>query len=373
MQRRLTLVIHSLNGGGAERTLAALANHWELAGDEVTLVTLASPERDVYELSASVRRVSLDGMQESANMLQAVVNNFKRLVRLRRAIREAHGDAVISFTDKMNVLTLLACWGLRRRVVICERVDPRRHPIGRIWARLRRRTYSWCDTLVIQTESVREFFRPFVPDAKIQVIANAVPTGANTSTERLPPEPWVVASGRLEKQKGFDLLIEAFASIAGKHPDWRLKILGDGSQRKSLADQIHALGLEQAVELCGWIDAPDTWIRKAELFVLSSRYEGFPNALLEAMAAGVPAISFACDSGPAEIIRHEIDGLLVPANDVQQLAQAMDRLISNPQQRAAFSQRAVEVNERFSRERFFQSWEAILNATANESANERET
>jgi glycosyltransferase involved in cell wall biosynthesis len=372
MPRRLTLVIHSLNGGGAERTLAAMANHWAQAGDQVTLVTLASPEHDVYQLASSIQRVSLDGMQVSANMVRAVVNNFKRLIRLRRAIREARGDAVISFTDKMNVLTLLACWRLGQRVVICERVDPRRHPIGHIWSRLRRRTYSWCDTLVIQTESVREFFRPFVPDSKIRVVANAVPAAASDRTESLPRERWVIASGRLEMQKGFDLLIEAFATIAETHPDWKLKILGDGSQRKSLADQIHALGLEQAVELCGWVEDPDVWICKAELFVLSSRYEGFPNALLEAMAVGVPVISFACDSGPAEIIRQEVDGLLVPANDVQQLAQAMDRLISNPQQRAAFGQRALEVNERFSRERFFQSWDAILNARANTSADQRE-
>lgn len=373
MHRRLTLVIHSLNGGGAERTLAAMANHWAQAGDEVTLMTLASSEDDVYELSASVNRVCLAGMQESSNLLLAVINNFRRLYRLRRAIRDANGDAVISFTDKMNVLTLLACAGLRQRVVISERVDPRRHPIGRSWSFLRRWTYPWCDTLVVQTEGVRNYFRRFVPESKVRVIANAAPEPANAPAEHLPRKPWIVASGRLEKQKGFDLLIKGFGKVVGKHRDWKLKILGDGSQRESLADLIHALGLAQSIELCGWVESPDTWLRQAELFVLSSRYEGFPNALLEAMAAGVPAISFDCESGPSEIIRHEIDGLLVPTDDVQQLAQAMDRMILNPQERAACGQRALEVTERFSRERFFQCWEAILSAKANKSADERET
>ncbi len=373
MARQLTLVIHSLEGGGAERTLAGMANHWAESGDDVTLVTLASPERDAYEIAASVRRVCLAGMQDSTNALQAVVNNFKRLARLRRAIREAQGDAVISFTDKMNVLTLLASMGLGQRMIICERVDPRHHAMGRSWSFLRWRTYAWCDTLVVQTEGVRDYFRRFVPDAKIRVVANAVQPGANDQTEHVSREPWIIAIGRLEKQKGFDLLIEAFARITEKHPDWRLKILGEGSQRNALGDQIRSLGLDQSVELCGWVESPDAWLRKAEFFVLSSRYEGFPNALLEAMAAGVPAVSFACDSGPSEIIRHEIDGLLVPADDVQQLAQAIDRMILNPKERAAFGQRALEVAERFSRDRFFQCWESILSAKADKSADQRET
>ena len=178
--------------------------------------------------------------------------------------------------------------------------------------------------------------------------------------------------GRLERQKGFDLLLEAYAQIADRHPGWQLKILGDGSLREQLAEQVRSLELEQSVELCGWVESPETWINKSELFVLSSRYEGFPNALLEAMAAGVPAVSFACESGPAEIIRHEVDGLLVPANDVKQLGQAIDRMLSRREERIAFGQRARDVTKRFSCERFFQQWEAILTPKCDDAVTERE-
>ncbi|MEO8494986.1 MAG: glycosyltransferase family 4 protein [Planctomycetota bacterium] len=372
MVRQLTLVIHSLHGGGAERTLVTMANHWAANGDRVTFITLAAPERYDYELAASVVRVCLDGMQDSTTTLRAVINNFRRLVRLRRAIRDAKGDAVISFTDKMNVLTLLACVGLRKRVVICERVDPRRHAIGRSWSFLRRRTYAWCDTLVVQTEGVRDFVSGFVPKRKIRVIANAVANSAIAQPDGGHREQWIVAMGRLESQKGFDLLLEAFSQIVERHPGWRLKIFGDGSQRELLADQIRELGLEQSVELCGWVESPDRWINQSELFVLSSRYEGFPNALLEAMAAGVPAVSFDCESGPSEIIRHEVDGLLVPDGDVEGLAQAIDRVLSNPQERAAFGQRARDVTTRFSREQYFQQWDAILSPAAHDSVTQRE-
>lgn len=360
MPLRLCLVIHALHGGGAEKTLARMANVWVTAGHQVTLVTLDSADRDAFSLDVSIDRVCVDGMQESNHVLQALGNNFRRLSRLRRAISAARADAVISFTDQINVLTLLALFGLRRRVIICERADPRHHAMGRSWSLLRRLTYPWCDTLVVQTDGVRDYFSRFVSHQKICVVPNEVQPLADDDAEKVPRVPWIVAVGRLERQKGFDLLIEAFSSIAPKHPDWRLKILGDGALRQLHEDQAIQLGIGESIEFCGWVPNPDWWLRRASLFVLSSRYEGFPNVLLEAMAAGVAVISFDCESGPADIIRHEIDGLLVPPQNVDALAAAIERLIVDEEEREAFAGRAVEVTERFSHERYFARWDAIL-------------
>ncbi|MCB9873279.1 MAG: glycosyltransferase family 4 protein [Planctomycetaceae bacterium] len=355
---RRTLVIHSLHGGGAEKTMAMMANHWATAGHAVTLITLDGIQNDLYSVLPSVNRVSLDQMSVSRNKLEALGRNITRVRRLRKAVQEAHGDHVISLTDKMNVLALLAC--PRQSVIVCERVDPRHHAIGRIWSLLRRWTYPSCRAVVVQTDAVRDHIRQFVKRRPVYVIPNCVaPREVSRSSERT-----IVAMGRLATQKGFDLLIDAFAKVADNHSDWRLIIHGDGPERPVLEQQIRKLGLGDTVELPGWTDDPVQALRNAQVFVLSSRYEGFPNALLEAMAMGLVPISFDCESGPREIIRNEIDGLLVPPQDVDALAAAIERLISNEAQRVAMASRAREVSERFSESKFFDAWDRVLELDA---------
>jgi glycosyltransferase involved in cell wall biosynthesis len=202
----------------------------------------------------------------------------------------------------------------------------------------------------------------------IYVIPNAVEAPPNNSsfsarseTSSDPTQPhWIVAMGRLVRQKGFDLLIEAFSRIADRHPQWSVKILGEGPARASLKKLIVEKGLDGRVLLAGWEPDPVFVLKQSDLFVLSSRFEGFPNALLEAMACGLPSISFDCPSGPAEIIRDTIDGLLVPAEDVGTLASTIDRVLGDESLRQRLSAEAVCVVDRFSAERYFANWDAVL-------------
>lgn len=170
----------------------------------------------------------------------------------------------------------------------------------------------------------------------------------------------LAAMGRLDSQKGFDLLIDAFARAAEDQPHWSLVILGEGAERRRLEEQIHLRGLEPRVRLLGWVSDPNSVLRNCDAFVLSSRYEGFPNALLEAMALGLPAIAVDCPSGPADIIRNEVDGLLVPLGDVPALAAAIQRLFSDAPLRNRLRTQAVQVVDRFSSERYYARWEAVL-------------
>lgn len=369
LPRRLTLVIHSLAGGGAERYTALLANHWAERGDAVTLITLDSAATDAYRLDPRVERIGLDLMGESRNKAAAVSNNLRRLRSLRRAVRRSRPDRIVSVTDKTNVLTLLACLGMHRRVIAVEQVDPRRHDIGRVWSLARRFVYPLCGSLVVQTESIAQFGRSLVRGRPVHVIADAASRpeqGAVESSPAAVPEArdrCVIGMGRLTPQKGFDLLIQAFARIAGEHPGWTLRILGEGPERASLESLVRQYALQSRVELPGWVTDPAAVLMQADLFVLSSRYEGFPNALREAMACGLPVISFDCETGPAEIIRDGTDGLLVPAENVEDLAKAMDRLIADEDERRRLAARAGEVTERFSTERFFREWDAALSGT----------
>jgi GalNAc-alpha-(1->4)-GalNAc-alpha-(1->3)-diNAcBac-PP-undecaprenol alpha-1,4-N-acetyl-D-galactosaminyltransferase len=361
-ERRLTMVIHDLHGGGAERVFCRLANHWAETGYRVTVITLAAAGRDNFRLAPQIDRIGLSLLGESHGPWQQLRNTLSRVRQLRRAIRQAGGWRVISFTDKMNVLTLLACWDQSRQVVIAERSDPRHQSLGPIWEWLRRRTYPRCGAWVVQTESVARYARGLAEASRVAVIPNAVGSPAAP----LPPpeqrQARILGVGRLSPEKGFDLLIQAFARISPWYPDWTLQIVGDGPQRAVLADLADSLGIRDRVQLVGWMDQPERALLAAGAFVLPSRYEGFPNALLEAMACGLPCIATACDSGPAEIIRHGVDGLLVPPQDVDALAEALRRLVSDDAQRARLGSRAVEVTTRFSREAFFARWDAVLEA-----------
>lgn len=344
--------------------MALLASHWAARGNDVTLITLDGIESDVYGVSPAVRRVALDLMRDSPTILHAIMNNYRRWRALRNAVREAQGEWVISFTDKTNVLAILACLGTNTRVAVYEQIHPLRHAIGPIWALLRRRTYGRSAAVVVQTPTVRQVVQPWARRTPVHVIPGCVwpetvPSAVPSLSSRAPQ---IVAMGRLSAQKGFDLLLEAFSSIAPAHPDWNLTIVGEGPERKPLEDLVQQRDLTNRVDLCGWRDDPSRLLSDSQVFVLSSRYEGFPNALLEAMACGVVPVAFDCESGPREIIRHNIDGLLVPAEDVDRLAQALASVLSDAGRRQQLATAAQEVNERFSVEAFFRRWNELLDS-----------
>ena len=166
--------------------------------------------------------------------------------------------------------------------------------------------------------------------------------------------------GRLTRQKGFDVLLRAFARCHPQNLQWSLIILGEGEERGRLEALAVQLGIESAVRLPGYVPDASRLLRDGDLFVLSSRYEGFPNALLEAMACGLAVISTDCPSGPGEIVRHGVDGLLIPPEDVDALSIAMRQLIATPDDRKRLGSRAVEVVERFSLTSVMRSWDELL-------------
>jgi len=160
--------------------------------------------------------------------------------------------------------------------------------------------------------------------------------------------------------KGFDRLLAACADLAHKHANWQLIILGEGEMRSELEQQIKTLGLTGRVRLKGFVSNPFATFRESEFFVMSSRSEGFPYALLEAMSSGLPAVAMDCATGPREIIRDGVDGILVPNGDVKALVAAMDHLISEPGERQRLAARAGEVVARFGIDQVVAQWEALF-------------
>lgn len=343
--------------------MALMANYWGEQDHDVTLITLDAAEQDFYALNPAVVRVGLGLSRASSNLREALEHNIGRIARLRHAICSSNPDVVISFMEKTNVLALLATWGLPIPVVVSERIDPRYHSIGRAWAFLRWLMYRRASAVVIQTDALREWAARFISHRAVYVIPNPISQnihGGRMEGNGASREKIVASMGRLDAQKGFDNLLRAFARCARTHPDWSLMIIGEGPERPRLESLAAELGITSRVRLLGRLRDPFEILRCADLFVLASRYEGFPNALVEAMACQLPVVSTDCPSGPREIICNGVDGILVPPDDMSALADAMGRLMESPLERERLRMRAARVVERFSLDRIMKSWSDLL-------------
>ena len=272
-------------------------------------------------------------------------------------------DVVISFMDRPNILTLLATRGSGIPVIVSERTDPAGRHIGRQWEVLRRLTYPWADALVCQGHRPLNYFHSPVRD-RGHIIPNPVYISPEQESlraylDRDANTRTIVALGSLRKEKGFDILLEAFALMVKAHPDWSLTIFGEGPERGALEVQSRKLEIAGCVNLPGVTNDPLARLAEGDLFVLSSRVEGFPNALTEAMSVGLPVIATDVGAVP-EIICEGINGLIVPSNDIGALSAAMSRLMRDEVDRCRLGSQAPEVLNRFSLEKVRIMWEDII-------------
>ena len=363
---RLTFVIDSLGSGGAERVMTILANHFVERGDDVALVTLDDGSTlPFFDLDPRVRQQALGTAREAGSIAARLGNAWRRLWTLRRRIRANSPDVVLSFMDRVNYLTLAATIGMRTPVVVSERNDPAHHNAGPASRIARKVLYRRAAAIAVQTGAAAAYFTGRLGE-KTVVIPNPVlaPAGAESSARAGNA---LVAMGRLTHAKGFDLLLRAFASVAGRFPEWNLTIWGEGELRGALEGQRNELGLADRVRLPGRTAASSEVMRRADVFVLSSRHEGLPNVLLEAMACGAAAISFDCPSGPADIIESGMNGVLVAPQNVGALAAAMASLMGDEPERRRLGVNAERVAETFSPQRVMAMWASILESALKHS------
>jgi glycosyltransferase involved in cell wall biosynthesis len=364
---KILIFISSMSSGGAERVVASLASYWRSKGCHVCVATIASEESDFYAIPDGVERVSLSLTSSSNGVFKAAWWNWKRVRALRRLLRSFGPDVAVSFMDQSNVLLAAAAVGLKSvRVIGSERNHPPRLPMGRAWEVLRRIFYGRLHAVVAQTGRTAEWLRRYTTAKHVVVIPNPVSIPLEDQSPTIPPprrqadQKILLAVGRLCHQKGFDILIRSFSSVASQFPDWRLFIIGDGVDRSKLEEQVLVLGMSDRILLPGRAGNVGQWYQAADLFVMSSRFEGFPNALLEAMAYGVPSLSFDCDAGPGDIILDGLNGLLVRDGDEHALARALARMMGDPGLRQNLARNAARIQVQYSREEIGMSWDSLF-------------
>ncbi len=356
-----------MHGGGAERVAALLCNHWADFGLEVILIpTFSGRGTCVYKLNHGVRidfladRVELGGIP--------FLRKIRRLLTLRKAILEYDPDVIVSFLTDVNVATLLASVFLRVPVVVSERIYPPSLPLGSLLNMLRRIIYPRAKAVVMQTGKGLDWLSANCPGSNGCVIPNPVVfpipvTEPNVDPRSLlkPERRLIIAVGRLEKQKGFDILINAYARLSQDFIDWDLVVLGDGSEHDRLKEQICRKGVSSRISLPGRVGNIADWYARADFFVMSSRFEGFPNVLVEAMAYGLPAVSFDCDTGPEDIIENEKNGILVSFEDgTKGLSEAMAEMMRDEAKRNRMSKSSTMVRSKFSMKSVGSQWNQVL-------------
>jgi GalNAc-alpha-(1->4)-GalNAc-alpha-(1->3)-diNAcBac-PP-undecaprenol alpha-1,4-N-acetyl-D-galactosaminyltransferase len=356
--RHIALLVADMHSGGAQRQVAFLARQWAARGDDVTVLTYEAPGAvPFFDLPDNVRYRPLGLARESGGVFGAIRANFVRVKAVRRALAEVKPDYLLTFLADMTVTGYMAAGPLGIPVYACERTDPAIYPTG-IWRPMRDLVYPRCAKIICQHSAAAAYFGP---QAKTVVIPNPVspPDAAQPSDIELPGRPFIAALGRLSREKGHDVLIEAFATLAPLYPDIDLVIIGDGPAREPLGHLIDALELGGRVHLPGASRTPFAALAAARLFVLPSRFEGFPNALVEAMAIGLPCIATRF-SGVEDIIQDGKNGVLVPVGDVAAMAGMMAQLLENKDEANALGQAAQAVANDFNPDRIIKLWDQTL-------------
>lgn len=365
---KLLIYVHSLENGGAERVVANLANHWAATGWDITVLTVAARTTDFYSLDPAIRRICLDMTSGGEGVLSGGLRTIRRVHALRRWLRELRPDIALAAMQTASVILALAAWKMPGvRVLGSEHTFPPKAPLGLARERLRYFAYGRLDAVVALTQECAWWLETQTRARRAPVIPNPVSWPLAEQEPRvepgsacLPGRRILLAVGRLSEEKNFHVLVEVFGRLSARHPGWDCVILGDGPLRGALASQVSDAGLKGRVFLPGRVGNMGAWYERADLYAMSSLFEGFPNTLVEAMACGLPAVSFDCDTGPRDIIRHGVDGYLVGPGDSRSLEDALDRLMGDSQLRTMFSRRAVEARERFSMSKIAGLWAELF-------------
>ena len=351
-----------MGAGGAQRVASILCNHWAEQGHEVTLVTLEPQNTDAfYELHKNITQEHLDIQGQSRNIIEALKANVKRVQMLRKIYKTKRIGRVVSFMPENNINAALAAIGLNQKptVIVSERSDPFFIPNQKIWRILRRLTYPLASVIVCQTEKAAQFFNYH---KQVEVIANPVtlPPDHYKADDNQITGPFIAALGRLGHEKGYDILLEAFARIRTNFEEYKLVIIGEGQERKALEKRAMNLGIQHHVLFLGQKSQPFSILHKSGLFVMPSRFEGFPNALCEAMAHGLPVIASENAAGAASIFKHQDNCIIVPTDDIDALATAMENSLGNDALSQKLGNNAHKVIDDLAPSKICNLWDRLL-------------
>lgn len=351
MRKRIAFVTNNLTGGGAERVVSILATQFAEQGIDTSIILMTEGER-TYFISPKVRTIDAYCPIKSWKVLW----HIKRLVSLRKAIKKSKADTIISFIWDTNLKVILSTIGMRKKIIISERADPAAYYQKLSFRFGRKYIYPKADAIVFQTDEAKSYYLKTSRQKQV-VIVNPVERAPEFEGKR---DKRIVAVGRLTEQKNYKLLIDAFFMFYQSHKDYILEIYGSGPKDGELKAYVKELDLESAVIFKGYATDVKEKILSAGVYVNSSDYEGISNAMLEALAMGIPSVCTDCPVGGARaVIENGINGILVPVNNKEALVDAVCRLVDDSELSKSISTKARLIGDKYSAEHIANEWIAL--------------
>lgn len=352
---KLAFYIGSLNKGGAERVFVNLAEYFQNKGYQIVMVTQYQKE-DEYVLAEGIRRVISDIPPEETTGSRAV-NFYRRMSRLHRIWKKERPDLVLSCVGKNNFMAVVTTMFTKTKPVVSVVGEAKEEYPNRLMKALANLLFPFASGVILQTERSKSFFSQRVSRTSV-ILPNSLNPLFIRERFRGEREKRIVSVGRLDANKNHEMMIRAFAGLAGRYPEYTLTIYGEGELREHLQKLIASLGLEEKVFLPGVVPDVAERIEKAALFLLVSYSEGVSNALIEALALGLPVIATDVPSGGTqELIRHGENGLIIPPGDEEALKAAMERLLSDGEYAERLGEQAHKIQERLAPERVNRQWQ----------------
>lgn len=385
MKKTIVFYIATLTRGGAERVIVNLANYFYRQGYEVYMVTL-EPDEGLYPMEDGIKKIVIDtpkagnagqdggssdggGKASGGDSAFAVrlIDRIRaaagRITKVRRLLHKTQAQALVAFIGKTNIRAVLAGLGTKTKVFVSVRSAPEREYAGTVQRLTAKCLFCFADGIVFQSEGAKAFF-PKLAQKKSRILYNPLSPEYVREPYAGERRDEIITVGRMDKVKNHALLIDAFAIVAKEKPQMHLTIYGGGDCMEAVREQVSRLGLAEKVSLPGdTLDIPDQ-IKDARLFVLSSDFEGMPNAVAEAFALGIPVVSTDCPSGGARSLVHDGEtGLLVPVKDVQKMAEAMLRILNDRELETRLRENAYRFSQSLHPDKINRMWREFIEGT----------
>lgn len=353
---KILFIAENLTYGGVAHRFIELANALTKRDFDITLYVYNGDIQIKDKLNKEIKCVVEKFENESGLWLyRNIIYRCKCIKKINNFISKNNFDIIISFNDMVNINLLLCKEAYKSKIIISERSDPNYNK--KYLQIIKKLLFKMADGIVFQTDGAKEFFG-YKIKKKSAVIPNPIPSYNIENIHRGNPDKRIVSVARFWiYQKRQDILIKSFSRIVDKYPEYKLVLYGDGPDEKIIKELVKSLNLENNVEFAGVSNDIITSIKTASLFILTSDFEGIPNALIEAMTIGIPVISTDCSPGGAKLlIENNENGILVPCSDIDALTDAIEYMINNPEKAQKMGKKATEIATRFEKEKIYDLW-----------------